>query len=52
MSIQKNILEDTTLRIREICGERGFESKIQVRKIKNYSPGVDHVVFDIDLSPI
>ncbi|TFG33456.1 class I SAM-dependent methyltransferase family protein [Candidatus Thorarchaeota archaeon] len=49
IAIQRDILEDTTSRIGEICSRKGFESQIQVRKIKNYSPGVDHVVFDINL---
>ena len=52
MSIQKDILEDTVLKIREVCSGKGFKSQIQVRKIKNYSPGVNHVVFDIDVAPI
>ncbi len=52
MSIQKDILEDKILGIREICNGKKFESQMQVRKIKNYSPGVDHVVFDIDVVPI
>ncbi|MCJ7817270.1 MAG: class I SAM-dependent methyltransferase family protein [Candidatus Thorarchaeota archaeon] len=51
MSIQKDILDDTISRIREICSGKGFNSQIQVRKIKNYSPSVDHVVFDIDVEP-
>jgi tRNA wybutosine-synthesizing protein 2 len=49
MSTQKDILEKMVSKIRAICTGKGFESKIQVRKIKNYSPGVDHVVFDIDV---
>ena len=52
MSLQKNILEDTISRIREICNGKGFESQIRVRKIKNYSPSVYHVVFDISVVPI
>jgi len=49
MSIQKDVLEKMTSQIQEICTGKGFESQIQVRKIKNYSPGVDHVVFDINV---
>ena len=49
MSIQKNILEETISRIRKICNDKGFKSQIQVRKIKNYSPSVDHIVYDIDV---
>jgi len=50
MSIQKDILDDTISGIEEVCNSKGFESQIRTRKIKNYSPGVDHVVFDIDVS--
>jgi tRNA wybutosine-synthesizing protein 2 len=35
--------------ITDICKENGFASEIEVRKIKNYSPGVNHVVFDISV---
>jgi tRNA wybutosine-synthesizing protein 2 len=49
MSIQKEILEETISKIEEICMTKGFKSQIQVRKIKNYSPGVEHVVFDINV---
>jgi tRNA wybutosine-synthesizing protein 2 len=52
MSIQKDILKESVSNIREICNSKGFKSRIQVRKIKNYSPGVDHVVFDIDVIPL
>jgi tRNA wybutosine-synthesizing protein 2 len=52
MSIQKDILEDTISGIREICNGKGFKSQMKVRKIKNYSPSVNHVVFDIDVVPI
>ncbi|MCJ7817891.1 MAG: class I SAM-dependent methyltransferase family protein, partial [Candidatus Thorarchaeota archaeon] len=52
MSIRKDILEDTVSEIREICSGKGFESQIQVRKVKNYSPGIDHVVFDITAAPL
>jgi tRNA wybutosine-synthesizing protein 2 len=50
-SIQKDILKDTLSEIRGICASNGFKSQIQARKIKNYSPTVEHVVFDIDLVP-
>jgi tRNA G37 N-methylase Trm5 len=52
MSIQKGIQEDTISGIGEICNSKGFESQIQVRKVKSYSPGVDHVVFDIAVTPL
>jgi len=47
VAIQKNILKKSIKEIGEICKRKGFDFEIQVRKIKNYSPGVDHVVFDI-----
>ena len=49
MAIQKNILKKSIIEIIEICKRKGFNSEIQIRKIKNYSPGVDHVVFDISV---
>ena len=52
MSIQRDIVKEKVSRIKEICNDKGFKSQIQVRKIKNYSPGVNHVVFDIEVKPI
>ena len=52
MSVQRSILGNMTSMISEICKSKGFDSHIQVRKIKNYSPGVDHVVFDTTVNPI
>ena len=52
MSIQNDILMNMVSKIGEICTRKGFEFQIQVRKIKNYSPGVVHVVFDIVLAPL
>ena len=52
MSIQKDILKETVSKIGGICTGKGFDSQIQVRKIKNYAPGVDHVVFDITITPL
>jgi len=52
ISIQKDIMEETVSRIKKICHDKGFKPKIQFRKIKNYSPGVNHVVFDIEARPI
>ena len=52
MSIQKDNIDEMVTRIRKICYDKGFKSQIQFRKIKNYSPGVNHVVFDIETEPI
>jgi len=49
MAIQKDILKKSIIEIKKICKRKGFDSQIQIRKIKNYSPGVDHVVFDISV---
>lgn len=43
-------LQDSITGITRACRERGFVSDIEVRKIKNYSPGVSHLVFDISVS--
>jgi tRNA wybutosine-synthesizing protein 2 len=48
MSIHKDILGEMISKIERICTDKGFRSQIRVRKIKNYAPNVDHVVFDID----
>ncbi len=50
-SVQKDILESTISKIRARCENGGFVPHIEVRKIKNYSPNVNHLVFDIQVSP-
>ena len=49
MSVPKKCVDSNVNRIREICKEHNFDSKVDVRKIKNYSPGIDHIVFDIEV---
>ncbi|TFG35046.1 class I SAM-dependent methyltransferase family protein [Candidatus Thorarchaeota archaeon] len=34
-------------RINEICKHRCFNPEVKIRKIKNYSPGIAHCVYDI-----
>jgi tRNA wybutosine-synthesizing protein 2 len=48
-TVSEKSLGDTITRITNICRENGFESEIEVRKIKNYSPGISHFVFDISV---
>jgi tRNA wybutosine-synthesizing protein 2 len=36
--------------INTMCEKRGFLSEIETRRVKSYSPNVDHLVFDIRLS--
>jgi tRNA wybutosine-synthesizing protein 2 len=43
---------DTCNTINNLCGHYSFRSEIEVRKIKNYSPGIGHYVFDITCSPL
>ncbi len=35
--------------INTLCGEHGFDATSKWREIKNYSPGMTHYVFDIEL---
>jgi tRNA wybutosine-synthesizing protein 2 len=51
-AVKENSMDDIITCITEICRNRGYESKIGIRKIKHYSPGVRHNVFDIDIEPI
>ena len=48
-ALSEKSIGDTITRITDICREYRFVSEIEVRKIKNYSPGVSHVVFDISV---
>jgi tRNA wybutosine-synthesizing protein 2 len=44
-------IDDTCNTIINICREHFFQVEVNVRKIKNYAPGVGHFVFDITCSP-
>lgn len=44
--------EETITCITRMCREKGYKPNIDIRKIKHYSPGVKHVVFDINAEPI
>lgn len=46
----KNI-EDIKQRALDLCVQTGFSAVIEVRKVKMYSEGISHLVFDIDLVP-
>lgn len=48
-AVTERSLQESLTSIIEICAERGFQSGIEVRKIKSYSPGVSHLVFDISI---
>ena len=49
MGVPKKLVVANVNRIHEICKNHDFDSKVEVRKIKNYSPGIDHFVFDIEV---
>jgi tRNA wybutosine-synthesizing protein 2 len=51
-AVKENSIEDIITSITKICINRGYESEIGTRKIKHYSPGVRHIIFDIDTEPI
>jgi tRNA wybutosine-synthesizing protein 2 len=51
-AVAENSIEDTITSIIELCGEKGYRANIEIRKIKHYSPGVNHIVFDIDTKSI
>jgi len=46
----KNI-EDIKQRALDLCVQTGFSAVIEVRKVKMYSEGISHLVFDINLVP-
>jgi tRNA wybutosine-synthesizing protein 2 len=51
-AVAGSFIEDTITSITKICDERRYKARIEIRKIKHYSPGVNHVVFDINTRPI
>ena len=49
IALPKKSVDSTVDGIHKRCKENRFHSRIEVRKIKNYSPGIDHFVFDIEV---
>lgn len=47
LSIPESEIEHTVMLINEKCSDYGFQSKTDVLRVKNYSPGIEHFVFDI-----
>jgi tRNA wybutosine-synthesizing protein 2 len=47
MSIPEPEIERNIQKINEISGGYGFQSTVEVFHVKNYSPGIEHFVFDI-----
>jgi len=48
-AVSEKSLEENITCITNICQKAGFASVVKVRKIKNYSPGISHMVFDISV---
>ena len=51
MALPKKSLSSSINNISKICKEKHFSSEVEIRKIKHYSPGIDHFVFDIEAKP-
>jgi tRNA wybutosine-synthesizing protein 2 len=47
MNVPDSGLEDARMNIRKICKDYGYTSTISEHHVKNYSPGIEHYVFDI-----
>jgi tRNA G37 N-methylase Trm5 len=47
MSIPESEIKRNIEKINEISGGYGFQSIAKVFHVKNYSPGIEHFVFDI-----
>ncbi|MFW9943650.1 MAG: class I SAM-dependent methyltransferase family protein [Candidatus Sifarchaeia archaeon] len=45
-------LEQLTHTVKELCLEQGFSSSVSIRQIKTYAPGIQHFVFDIELTQL
>jgi tRNA wybutosine-synthesizing protein 2 len=48
-ALPEKTLEENITCITNICRKEKFVPEIEVRKIKNYSPGISHMVFDISV---
>ncbi|MFW9909532.1 MAG: class I SAM-dependent methyltransferase family protein [Candidatus Thorarchaeota archaeon] len=51
-AVPERSLEENITCITDICRKNGFVPEIESRKIKNYSPGISHVVFDISVESV
>ena len=51
MNVPDSGLEDVRMSIRKVCKNHRYSSTISVHHVKNYSPGIEHYVFDIMTTP-
>ena len=50
MNAPESELTDITAKIEQVCRYYGFSSITNVHHVKNYSPGMGHYVFDINVT--
>ncbi|MGD9394976.1 MAG: class I SAM-dependent methyltransferase family protein [Candidatus Thorarchaeota archaeon] len=51
MNVPDSGLDYVRMSIRKVCKNHGYSSTINVHHVKNYSPGIEHYVFDITTTP-
>ncbi|MFX1602853.1 MAG: class I SAM-dependent methyltransferase family protein [Promethearchaeota archaeon] len=52
IAVPERELEPLTHAVKELCSEQQFSSSVSIRRIKMYAPGIQHFVFDIELSQL
>jgi tRNA wybutosine-synthesizing protein 2 len=50
IALPERELESLTCTIKNLCSEQNFTSHVSTRRIKMYAPGIQHFVFDIELT--
>jgi len=50
MNVPDSGLEDVRMSIRKMCKDHGYSSIVSAHHVKNYSPGIEHYVFDITVT--
>ena len=45
-------LDQLTRKVKELCSEQHFVPSVSIRRIKMYAPGIQHFVFDIELTQV
>jgi len=52
IALPERELEQLTRTVKELCSERDFVPSVSIRRIKMYAPGIQHSVFDIELTQL
>ena len=50
MNVPDSGLKDVRMSIRKMCKDHGYSSIVSAHHVKNYSPGIEHYVFDITVT--